>query len=170
MPYTTTTIKRAEQVLGYGIADTQPSATVREYPVIDGVIYTDLFSGNATIDGEVQTSVRFNGKQGTDYYNEVNYSSKCSDKVSISANWRSDTFMTEIAPLLDWLEADDPTTVLDSAGVASKKIEDFSVSYRTSSEKKEDLNNAFVDGFGYYIRRPLILDVSEEQRHNERYF
>lgn len=43
MSHSKNTIRRAEQILGYGIGERQGK---REYPVIDGVIYTDLFEGD----------------------------------------------------------------------------------------------------------------------------
>lgn len=165
MPYTNNTLRRAEQILGYGIAGTPTEATEHEYAVVDGVAYVDLFSGTATVEGQTDFKAAFNGRvNGISYFNEVIFANNCKGTVKITAKWGSDTFMTDIAGLLDWLEENNPASSLDSAGVQRKAIEDFDVSYRTSEEKQNDLDIILHDGYGFYIRKPFILDVSKEQR------
>lgn len=171
MPYSSNTLRRAEQILGYGIAGTPANPTEREYAVVDGVAYVDLFSGTATVEGQTGFKTAFNGRvNGMSYFNEIIFANNCKGTVKITAKWGSDTFMTDIAGLLDWLEDNNPSSSLDSAGVQRKSMEDFDVTYRTSVEKQNDLDIILHDGYGFYIRKPFILDVSKEQKDAGRYF
>ena len=103
MNHSTNTIRRAEQILGYGIGT---GTGVREYPVIDGVIYTDLFEGDLNVELPFEYKLAFNGKMGhTSYYNEIIVKSRCKSTVEVDAIWGSCEFDKEIKSLLDWLEA-----------------------------------------------------------------
>lgn len=168
MAYSANTIRRVEQIIGYGLSDVSGE---RNYTPVDGILYTDAFEGDATLTGYTGTFVkRFNGKQGMTFFNEIILSGKCLGEVTVNAAWGSNDLECELKPLLDWVEADDPNALIDDAGVASKKIEDFSVSFRDSEETKAQTIDGLISGYGFYIRRPFILDVSEEHRRNERYF
>lgn len=167
--YSNSVIRRAEQILGYGISST---AGTRTFPVVDGVVYADLFTGDATIEDFTGTITKtFNGRRNAlTYWNELRVVSCHLKEVTVTATWGSADFMTDIDGLLAWLDENPSTENFDEAGVASKKIEDFSVSFRTAEEKQLDLNTILHEGFGYYIRRPFIIDVAKEQRHGYRYF
>lgn len=169
MAYKKSVIRRAEQILGYGISS---MAGERTYPVSEGTVYTDLFSdADIVIPGYTGTIVKsFNGKRnGVEYFNQIQLD-KCKLKeVSLDLDWGSQCFYTEIDGLLEWLD-ESGTDSLDDVGVASKKIEDFSVSFRDSSEKASDLSSSLYDTFGFYIRRPFIIDVAKEQKDAARYF
>lgn len=168
--YPTSVIRRAEQILGYGITST---AGERQYKVVDGVIYTDLFTGSVTIpDYNGTFTLAFNGKvNGQTYYNEIHLDSKCKqDTVKLTLSWGSNEFLTEITDLLEWLKDNTGTDALDQANVESKKIEDFNVKYRNTDETAAATMTAISDNWGYYIRRPLIIGVSKEQRNDWRYF
>lgn len=170
MAYPNNIIRRAEQILGYGITDV---AGVREYSVVDGVIYTDLFEGEVTIPGYSGTFKRaFNGKfNGLTYYNEIHLNSKCkTDTVELELDWGSMAFDAEIDDLLKWLEDNPAADILDAANVESKKIEDFNVRYKNTEEAEASIRDAISAGWGYYIRRPLIIGVAREQRDGWRYF
>jgi len=83
MSYNINTIRRAERVLGYGIGT---GAGVREYPVIDGAIHTDLFEGDLNVELPFEYKLAFNGKVGhTSYYNEIIVTSKCQSTVVVDA-------------------------------------------------------------------------------------
>ncbi len=84
--------------------------------------------------------------------------------------WGSDDFDTDIDGLLLWLSENPTTDSLDEAGVKSKKIEDFSVTKGSAEETVADVNIILHEGYGYYIRRPVIFDVSSEHRHDYRHF
>jgi len=173
MPYSKNVIRRAEQILGYGITSI---AGERTYPVIDGVVYADLFSeaDPIVITGYTGTIKKaFNGRlNGLEYYNELILDTrhKKLKEVTVDLFWGNACFDQEITDLLDWLTENPSTESLDSAGVSNVKIEDFSQSTRTASEKSEDINIILNEGFGYYIRRPFIIDVAREQRDAARYF
>lgn len=169
MSYTARTIRRATQILGYNFCDTPG---VREFSVVDGTIYTGLFTGDVTIANYTGTITKaFNGNtSGTDYYNEIilDCSSRYMDTVSLDLSWGSDDFVCEIKDLLDYLQ--DDTFDVDDAGVSSKKIEDFSISLKNSEATTDDKSRIINENFSFYIRRPLIVSVSKENRHDERYF
>lgn len=175
MSYLASTTRRAERILGYGINTTSGT---RKYTIISdkvfSVVYADLFGSITSITDENGNTVTdyqlaFNGKNnGLAYYNEIWLPGYVCGSVTIDASWGSSSFDTEITSLLTWLEANQPN--LSDSGISSKKIEDFSISLRTASEQKDDLKVLLDDGYGYYIRKPLIIDVSREERHNERYF
>jgi hypothetical protein len=98
MNHNINTIRRAEQILGYGIGDFQG---VREYPVIDGVIYTDLFEGDLNVELPFEYRLAFNGKVGhTAYYNEIIVKSKCKNTVEVDAVWGSCEFNNEIKSIV----------------------------------------------------------------------
>src|SRR5690606_23369079 len=165
MAYSNNIIRRAEQILGYGITDV---AGVREYSVVDGVIYTDLFEGEVTIPGYTGTFKRaFNGKfNGLTYYNEIHLTNKCkTDTVGLELDWGSTAFDAEIDDLLKWLEDNSAADILDTANVEYKKIEDFTVRYKNTEEAEASIRDSISTGWGYYIRRPLIIGVAREQRN-----
>lgn len=169
MPYTKSVIRRAEQILGYGITDTTGTRT---FPVIDGVVYADLFTGDATIEGFTGTITKtFNGRRNAmTYWNELRVVSCHLKEVTVTATWGSEEFMTDIDGLLAWLDENPAAENLDTAGVKTKKMEDFSATYGTAEETNADINTILHDGFGYYIRRPFIIDVAREQKDASRYF
>jgi hypothetical protein len=172
MAYPINIIRRAEQILGYGITDV---AGVREYSVVDGVIYTDLFDGDVDVEIPNYTGSfkkAFNGKfNGLEYYNEIHLLSKCKfDTVELELNWGSKCFIKEIEDLLTWLQENTSTDILDSATVESKKIEDFNVRYKNTEEAEASIRDAINAVWGYYIRRPLIISVAREQKNGFRYF
>ena len=161
MSYSTNTIRRAEQILGYGIGDFQG---VREYPVIDGVIYTDLFEGELNVELPFEYRLAFNGKVGhTSYYNEIIVKGKCNSTVEVDAIWGSTSFNTEIKGLLDWLEANPVTDSLDNAGTKSISIKDTSETFNTGEEQTQTLNDLLNNSYGYYIRKPLIISFGENK-------
>lgn len=168
--YPNSVIRRAEQILGYGITS---KSGPRTYPVIDGTVYADVFTGEATIEdytGTIRTS--FNGRSnGMEYYNQLYLGSHCHlTEVTLDLDWGSSCFMTDIDGLLAWLNTNSPTDNLENAGVSSKKIEDFSVSFRTASDASQDVSIILNEGYGFYIRRPLIIEVAKEQRYDHRHF
>lgn len=165
MSHSINTIRRAEQILGYGIGDKQG---VREYPVIDGVIYTDLFEGD--IELPFKFKLAFNGVQGrTDYYNEIIPTSKCHRSVEVDAVWGSCEFNKEIESLLDWLEDNPSVDSLDSVATKRLQIKDYSETFATAEEQKESSDTILMQGFGFYIRKPLIISFGE-QPDAARYF
>ena len=167
MAYSTNTIRRAEQILGYGIGT---GTGVREYPVIDGVIYTDLFEGNLNVELPFKYKLAFNGKVGhTSYYNEIIPTSKCQKSVKVDAVWGSTSFNTEIKSLLDWLESNPVTDSLDNAGTKSIRIKDTAETFSTGEEQTQSLNNLINNSYGYYIRKPLIVSFGEN-KDAARYF
>lgn len=170
MAYPKSVIRRAEQILGYGITSI---AGERTYPVSYGTVYTDLFtdSDDIVIHGYTGTIVKsFNGKRnGVEYYNQIELHKTKLKEVTLDLDWGNNCFNKEIDALLEWLD-DNSTGSLDDVGVSSKKIEDFSVSFRDASEKSADLNSSLVETFGFYIRRPLLIDVAKEQKDAARYF
>ena len=158
MAYNPATIRRAEQMLGYGI---KAGTGEREYPLIDGVVYTDLFSGTATVDGVTFTPA-FNGKKyGTTYYNELHVTSDCKRTVKVTATWGSAAFETELKDLLDWLEENPAVDGFDSAGSKSLRIKDYAETFGSAEEQTSDLNEIIDRGWGYYVRKPLIISVGE---------
>ena len=161
MSYSTNTIRRAEQILGYGIGEFQGA---REYPVIDGVIYTDLFEGDLNVELPFEYKLAFNGKVGhTSYYNEIIVKSKCKSTVEVDAVWGSCEFNKEIEPLLDWLEANPVTDSLDNAGTKSIRIKDTAETFNTGEEQTQTVNDLLNSGYGYYIRKPLIISFGENK-------
>lgn len=173
MGYAKSVIRRAEQILGYGITGVGGERT---YPVIDGVVYMDLFNdSDFTINGYNGTIKKaFNGRvNGVEYFNQLFLDTRYCKKlkeITIDLDWGSQCFDTEISGLLDWLTENTGADMLDDTGISSKKIEDFSVSYRDAEEKSLDLNLILNEGFGYYIRRPFIVDVAKEQKDASGYF
>lgn len=169
MAYSSNTIHRAERILGYSISKT---AGERTYMVIDGTVYADLFDNSTApvIDGYTGTQVlSFNGHRGTTYYNQIEVDG-CQKYVKITATWGSTTFDTEIKDLLDWLEDNPATDLLDNSYVRSKKIEDFTITKTTEEEAQQNQYGALQSGWSWYIRTPLIIGVSKEHSYNERYF
>ena len=167
MAYSTNTIRRAEQILGYGIGT---GTGGREYPVIDGVIYTDLFEGDLNVELPFKYKLAFNGKVGhTSYYNEIIVNSKCQKSVKVDAIWGSTSFNNEIKSLLDWLEANPVTDSLDNAGTKSIRIKDTAETFSTGEEQIQTLNNLINNSYGYYIRKPLIISFGEN-KDAARYF
>lgn len=158
MAYSNATIRRAEQILGYGI---KSGTGEREYPVIDGVVYTDVFEGTATVDGVTFTPA-FNGKRyGVEYYNELHVSGNCKRTVKVTAAWGSTKLMTELEDLLDWIEANPAVDGFDSAGSKSLRIKDYAETFGTAEEQTADLYEIIDRGWGYYVRKPLIISVGE---------
>ena len=161
MAYSSSTIRRAEQILGYGIGT---GTGAREYPVIDGVIYTDLFEGDLETELPFEYKLAFNGKVGhTSYYNEIIVKSKCKNTVEVDAVWGSCEFDKEIEPLLDWLEANPVTDSLDNAGTKSIRIKDTAETFSTGEEQSQTVNDLLNSGYGYYIRKPLIISFGENK-------
>jgi hypothetical protein len=165
------TMRRIEQIVGYGISDTEGKRT---FTPVDGILYVDLFEGDIPEELGVKS---FNGrKNGVTYFNQIelskNYSkSYCKQgDVTLELNWGSNEYNEEIKGLADWLEENPAVDNLDDAGVKSKKIEDFSVTKGTAAETQADINIILHDGYGYYIRRPLIVGVSQENKDASRYF
>ena len=161
MAYSPSTIRRAEQILGYGIGT---GTGAREYPVIDGVVYTDLFEGAATVEGLTDVATGFNGKKyGTTYKNELYITSKCPKTVKVTATWGSNAFNTELEGFLDWLEANPVTDSLDNAGTKSIRIKDTAETFSTGEEQTQTVNDLLNSGYGYYIRKPLIISFGENK-------
>lgn len=167
MSYSKNTIRRAEQILGYGISD---GTGTRTFTVIDGIIYTDLFEGVPTIDGLDDYRVTFNGHANADYSNQIHVYCRDGQEVDITANWGSNVFNTEIEELLDWLEANPITDSLDNAGTKSIRIKDTAETFNTGEEQTQTVNDLLNSGYGYYIRRPLIIGISSEKSDAARYF
>lgn len=160
-------MRRIEQIVGYGISDIDGERT---FTPVDGVLYVDLFEGDIPEGLGVKS---FNGKRnGVEYYNQIelpkNYCKQ--GDVTLDLDWGSTEYNEEIQGLIDWLEENPTVDNLDDAGVKSKKIEDFSVTKGTAAETQADINTILLDGYGYYIRRPLIVGVSSEQKDGYRYF
>lgn len=163
------TIRRAEQILGYGITKTSGK---RYFTVVDGVIYTDLYTGEVTLPFTDKFKKAFNGRvNGMTYFNEIRLDTNCYDgkDVELELAWGSTDFDDDIQGLTDWIE-DTGDESLDNVGVKSKKIEDFNVSYSDAEETEDSKQSALIDTYGFYIRRPLIIGISSEQKHNERHF
>lgn len=160
------TQRRLESVVGYGLSDT---SGVRQFPVIDGVIYTDLFSGDATtvtVDGFEVTGVRFNGIQGSEYNNEIRVKEqKCKDEtlVDVDASWGDIEFEADAEGLIDYIGANGT----GSAGIRSKKIEDFSVTVASGEETINDFWSFVNLNWGFLIRRPFIIDVAPERTRDD---
>ena len=168
--YPKSVIRRAEQILGYGITELEGERT---YPIIDCIVYADVFTDQeVVIEGYTGTVVKaFNGKRNaSEYWNELHLSKCRLKEVTLDLSWGDECFNEEIKGLLDWLVENGATDSLDSAGVKTKKIEDFSATYATAEETVVDINAILHDGFGYYIRRPFIIDVAREQKDGSRYF
>lgn len=168
MPYTANTLRRAESILGYSLSS---QAGAREYSVIDGVLYTDVFEGTPTIGGYTGTiKTRFNGSQTTAYKNEI-ILDKCKDgKYTVTATWGSAALEAELKDLLDWIEANDFTEDLGNSGAKSLKIEDFSITKENADEAALSYWRSISSGWSFYIRTPILLSVSPEQRYDHRYF
>lgn len=161
MSHSINTIRRAEQILGYGIVT---GTGVREYPVIDGVIYTDLFEGDLNVELPFEYKLAFNGKVGhTVYHNEIIVKSKCKSTVEVDAVWGSCDFNKEIKSLLDWLEANPVTDSLDNSGTKSIRIKDTAETFSTGEEQTQTVNDLLNSGYGYYIRKPLIISFGENK-------
>jgi hypothetical protein len=170
MAYSKSIIRRAEQILGYGITNIPGS---RQYPVIDGVVYTDLFEGDVEIENYSGSFKKaFNGQfNGLEYYNEIHLLSKCKQSnLELDLEWGNSCFFKEIKDLLDWLQDNPTSSSLDNASVESKKIEDFTVRFKNSEESQASIRDAINSVWGYYIRKPLIISVAREQRNDWRYF
>lgn len=167
MSYSTNTIRRAEQILGYGISD---GTDTRTFTVIDGIIYTDLFEGVPTIDGLDDYRVTFNGHANAAYSNQIHVYCRDGQEVEITADWGSNVFNTEIKELLDWLESNGGMGGVETANVQSKKIEDFTVSYKSTEDAQASQDAALLNVWSYYIRRPLIIGISSEKPDAARYF
>lgn len=169
MTYTTTTIIRAQTILGYGLSDISGE---REYTPVDGVLYTDVFESEPTLTGYSGSfKLAFNGKVGgSRYYNEIWLNDSCVNSVTVDAVWGSCDLMEDIGQLLAWIQDDTPQDALDDSGISSKKIEDFSVSFKSAEQSQSDMNHQIEKYFGYFIRKPIILDVASEQKHDYRYF
>lgn len=162
--------RRLEQILGYGFSN---NGEPREYTVVDGVIYVDVFDGDVTLPFNAKHRKAFNGrKNGMDYWNEIHLDTNKHNGKTVELNlaWGSCEFDSDVQSLLDWLEENPASDSLDDTGISSKKIEDFSVSFRDSSEKQADFNTTLENGYGFYIRRPLLVSVSSEQKDASRYF
>lgn len=169
MAYTTNELRRAEALLGYGI---QNGSGQRKYVVVDDVVYTDLFQGEPTIDGYTGTiTKRFNGRYGTTYFNEIVLEPhKCKREVTVGATWGSSDFLAEIDELLEWIHENPFTEQADNAGIKSVKIEDFSATQGTAEETKTSFYDALRASWSFYIRNPLIISVTPEQRDDYRHF
>ena len=154
------TIRRAEQILGYGIGT---GTGAREYPVIDGVIYTDLFEGDLNVELPFEYRLAFNGKVGPSYYNEIIVKSNCKSTVEVDADWGSCEFDKEIKSLLDWLEANPVTDSLDNAGTKSVRIKDTAETFSTGEEQNQTIYDLLNSGYGYYIRKPLIISFGDNK-------
>ena len=151
--------RRVEALLGYGIG---AGTGEREYPVLDGVVYTDLFSGTPTVSVSGFT-LAFNGrKYGTAYYNEIIVGDVKADTVTVNATWGSDEFNDDIDGLIEWATNHKPE--FDAAGITSKKIEDFSVSLADAEKRQDDFSVILNEGYGYYVRKPSVLEINGEQR------
>ena len=152
--------RRLENIIGYGISNT---AGEREFILIDGVIYADLFEGTPTVEGMTVTGVRFNGKQGGTYFNEIRVDSTdwCKDEttVKVTADWGSDTFETDAQELLDYISSN----ATGEAGVRSKKIEDFSVTVAGGEESINDFWQYVNLNWGWMIRNSLLIDIAPER-------
>lgn len=164
--------KQLEEIIGYSLSDVQGA---RYYTIVDNVLYVDAFEGEPTIAGYTGPFKKgFNGKvNGLAYFNEIYLDAKhCRrlNEVEVTANWGSTTLNTELTELKDWLTGNPLVDSLDDIGVSSKKIEDFSVSLRTAAEQNQDRIDATLNTFGWYIRKPLIISVSSEQKDAGRYF
>ena len=161
MSHNINTIRRAEQILGYGIGT---GTGAREYPVIDGVIYTDLFEGDLNVELPFEYKRAFNGKVGhTSYYNEIIVKSNCQSTVEVDAVWGSCEFNKEIEALLDWLEANPVTDSLDNAGTKSIRIKDTAETFNTGEEQNQTIYDLLNSGYGYYIRKPLIISFGDNK-------
>jgi len=166
--YSESVIHRAEEILGYSISATTGSRT---YRVIDGVVYTDLFTGTPTITDYTGTvTTRFNDSQATSYKNEIIIDDKCLNEVTITATWGNADFNTEIDDLLQWLTDNPFAGAADESGLQSKKIEDFSVTFKSSDEASSSFYDAIRGSWSFYIRNPIIISVTPEQRRDYRYF
>lgn len=169
--YSMDVIRRAEKILGYGITNTTGE---RHFTLIDGVIYTDLFTGEATVPGYSGTFKRaFNGRvNGISYYNEIilDRSPKRTMDIALTLTWGGSSFANELKSLLDWLKDNPATDLLEDSGIRTKKIEDFSVTLNTVEETEASQKAAIYEGWSWYVRSPLIIGISPEQKNDHRYF
>lgn len=171
MTYSNNVIHRVEQILGYGLSNT---AGARTYTVIGSIIYADVYTGNPTIQGysgKIRKSFNYNAN-GVSFFNELMLEDDSMDgkQVEVTATWGSPDLLSELDELLAWLKDTDPTNKMDDAGISTKQIEDFHVVTRNGSLTSEGYKKALIDGFGFYIRKPLIVNISSEQRNDWRYF
>lgn len=167
--YTDDTLREASSILGYGINYEATTATEREYPVIDGVVYTDVFTGTATVDG-VEFTPEFNGnKYDTAYYNELHIKGKCKSTVKVTAKWGSNTLIGDLTNLLDWLTNNQFGDRVDGAVTKSIRIKDTAESFATGDERNDSIDETIRRSFGYYIRRPMIISFGEN-KDAARYF
>lgn len=166
--YSAQTIHSVEQMLGYGITSCQ---CVKTFRAIDGVIYTDLFEGDVVIpsySGKIKKA--FNGRSnGTCYYNQIILEGPLNGDIELDLRWGSDAFYDEIDGLLELVQ-NNQAVQADDIGIAAKKIEDFSVSYRSGADKSADTKQIIVNGWSYYIRTPVLIGISRDNRHDYRYF
>lgn len=157
------TRRRLESIVGYGLSDTSGT---REFPVIDGVIYTDLFTDTPTVEGFEVTGVRFNGEQGSEYNNEIRVTEqKYLDEtlVTVTASWGSEDFEVDAQGLIDYIDSNGS----GEAGVRSKKIEDFSVTVASGQETINDFWSYVNLNWGFLIRRAMIIDVAPERTKDD---
>lgn len=157
--------RRVEGILRYAY-NIRPG--VREFNIINGIAYVDVFTPDGTEPGEV----RFNGKLGlTEYANEIVMPrNHRGDTIRLELIWGNSVFEGDILELIEWVEDWDAGTSLDNASTRSKKIEDFSVTFEDAVESEERTSQRLNDLFGFYLRRITIVDVAEEQRDAGRYF
>ena len=167
MSYSKNTIRRAEQILGYGITD---GTGTRTFTVIDGIIYTDIFEGVPVIDGLDDYRVTFNGHANPDYSNQIHINCRDGQQVEVTADWGSCSILDEIDELLSWLEANGGMSAVETSNVQSKKIEDFTVSYKSTEEAQASRDASILAVWSYYIRQPLIIGISSEKHDAARYF
>ena len=156
---------RTRQTIGY---DWRPYPDTRTYPVIDGVVYVDVFMAEDNNDGKYS----FNGDRNADYYNQI-VLDDCDSKlktITLELEWGSSQFECDIKPMVDWYDANPASKLLSGAGVKSKKIEDYSVTKGTAEETIDDIQVSMVEAFGYFIRRPLIVSIAGDQKDAGRYF
>jgi len=141
----------------------------RQFPLIDGVIYADLFTGDVdsiTIEGFEITGLRFNGMQGMEYNNEILVKEKhCKDEtlVDVEATWGNVEFETDAQDLIDYIASG----ATGEVGVRNKKIEDFSVTVASGAESVIDFWSYVNLNWGFLIRRPLIIDVAPERTRDD---
>ena len=169
MAYTQNTLRRAESILGYGI---QAGTGLRTYPVIDGTVYTDLFTGTPVITGYTGTiKTRFNGSQTSTYKNEIILDKNfCNSEVVVDAVWGNTSFLTEIDELLQWLEDNQFTDTANISNIKSTEIEDFRETYNTAEDTSSNFYDALRSAWQFYIRNVLLISVSREQKDASRYF
>lgn len=130
-------------------AGTRDFETRENYSTVFTDVFTEVFSvkiDDTEVDPDTYTKMQFDNRNG-DWFNSIVFKTPahCNRVVTIDAAWGFDKYPADLGLVLAKLFA--VTSTVSNAGIKSKKIEDFTVTFKDDAISPQDqflLDNSLI--------------------------